>query len=70
MNNYHKLYSAVTAEIDKFSIGEVFYLRDCIQNPPSSLGRWLFESVENGKVSNIIFYAKDSNGINQYKKIG
>lgn len=54
--------------ISNLKSGEKFFLRDIISNPPTLLGRKLYESVENGSIPNVKFIAK-INGADQYEKM-
>lgn len=70
VNNYDTLYSQVKSAINTFNVGTVFYVRDCIQNPPILIGHWFRKDVMAAKISGVVFYGKDFDGINQYKKVG
>lgn len=46
----------------------VFLLRDIISNPPSLLGKILYNGVESGEIADVEFIGKDADGIDQYRK--
>lgn len=47
-----------------------FRVRDCISCPPPALlGRWLFEDVKQGLISDVIFLKSDNRKTATYKKI-
>lgn len=69
MNNYGELYNQVKTFINSLEVERVFYLRECIDNPPIMLGRWLREDVDAKRLLGVIFHGKDAYGTNKYKKI-
>ncbi|MEK4105558.1 hypothetical protein NST28_15870 [Paenibacillus sp. FSL R10-2791] len=70
MNNYGTLYGQVKTAINSFKeVGQVFYIRDCINNPPIMLGLWLRKDIDAKKIPGVVFYGKDAYGTNQYKKV-
>jgi hypothetical protein len=68
MNNYPILYNQLTAAINSLTVGSVFYARDCINNPPILLGKFLRRDVDANKLPGVAFYGKDSEGTNLYIK--
>lgn len=54
--------------IDKLAPGTEFMLRELIPNPPSLLGRYLYEGVQNGTIPGVCFIGKVA-GVDKYKKV-
>lgn len=52
-----------------FVKGRIFYLRDCMPDPQALWGKWFFEGVRQGTIPNVMFYGKDSYGVNLYQKV-
>ena len=48
--------------------GTEFLLRDIIDNPPALLGRRLYEAVENGSITGVVFIGKFE-GYAKYRKL-
>ncbi|MCL2082134.1 MAG: hypothetical protein FWH04_02705 [Oscillospiraceae bacterium] len=69
-NSYAELYREMVKKITRLGVGIEFYLRDIIPTPPALLGRWLFDAVENGRISGVKHLGNDGTNPERYKKMG
>lgn len=53
MNNYQALYQQAVAKIPYLPSGSEFRLRDLIDNPPASLGIYLYRDVGAGNIPGV-----------------
>lgn len=68
-NNTAELYKQLVARIEKLPAGQKFFLRDIIPNPPILMGRWLFDNVAKGNITNVIHLGKIGADAEQYQKM-
>ncbi len=68
-STYAELYKEMVSKIEKLPTGKVFFLRDLISTPPTLLGRWLYDNVENGVIPNVEYLGAIGSDSAQYKKI-
>lgn len=66
MTNYDELYEKVKKNIKEIPAGQKFYLRDCIDNPPSKIGVYL---IRDCKELHIDVVEKDEQGTNVFIKL-
>lgn len=67
-STYADLYKKMVRKIDALPAGTEFFLRDLIDTPPTLLGRWLFDNVENGIIKNVIHIEKRDADAEKYRK--
>lgn len=76
---YNDLYKEMAKKIKDLDPNQIinptlnkgeFYLKDIISNPPTILGRYLYERVKDGKISDVIPLGRIGENPNKYKKIG
>lgn len=65
---YTVLKNQMRAIINNLPAGSKFQLNEIIANPPTRLGRTLYEDVQSGSISNVRYIGKE-NDIGQYEKL-
>ncbi len=55
--------------IENLPVGTIFFLRNLIDNPPSLLGKWLYDHVESGDIKNVKHLGNDGSDAEKYEKI-
>lgn len=66
--SYIALENQMRSIISNLPSGEKFFLRDIIPNPPTQLGRTLYQEVQSGAIPNVRYVAK-VDGVEQYEKL-
>lgn len=69
VNNYADLFKKAVREIASKKIGDEFFVRDLIPNPPALLGRWIYEAVRDMKIKQVKHLGNDGMNPERYKKI-
>ena len=59
----------IQTTIRGFKAGNVFYLRDCISCPQALWERWFREMVDRGAIPGVVYYGKDTYGVNLYQRV-
>lgn len=67
-STYADLYKKMVRKINALPVGTEFFLRDLIDTPPTLLGRWLFDNVENGTIKNVVHIDKKDADAERYRK--
>ncbi|MDG4975124.1 hypothetical protein [Lactococcus lactis] len=68
-STYAELYKEMLTKINKLKSGERFILRDLIDTPPALLGKWLFDNVDNGTISDVKHLGNNRSDVEEYEKI-
>lgn len=68
-SNYVELYKEMIKQINRKPSGTKFKLRDLVETPPTLLGRWLFDNVANGTISNVKHLGNNGSDAEEYEKI-
>ena len=68
-STYAELYKEMVTKINKLKSGERFKLRELIDTPPALLGKWLFDDVDSGKISDVKHLGINGSDAEEYEKI-
>lgn len=67
-STYAELYTTMVDKIKKIESNKEFFLRDIIETPPALLGRWLFDNVANGIITDVEHLGNDGTNPERYRK--
>lgn len=67
-STYAELYTTMVNKIKKIESDKEFFLRDIIETPPALLGRWLYDNVGNGIITDVEHLGNDGTNPERYRK--